>query len=204
MMSTRSQVRFISKYKYKDNDGEEVHGQNMAQVYKHSDGYPSGMIEELKDLFEIHRVTGRGIDDASYMAGNFLFLGKLRYMDYLFREYKKDFDTVEREFVKSEDLTDVDKLKELTVTPQFLLGYGVEDPRDGIHGDEEWIYEVILRPWKEREYDETEGAKVIIKISSRFPTMTENREDAFEKADWDFEGTLEEAYNEYILEEESE
>lgn len=185
-MSTRSQIRFIEEY-------EGDIGTVRSQVYRHSDGYPKGILPDLMELKELLEDT-MTLRDGSYTASNFIFLCKLRGMRfYLDRDEDAYGGNLSPE--SPMELTKAETFKEVD-QPHFLLGYGVEDPEQGIHGDEEWLYVV--------EIDRVEGPAGMtssvwnVKISNNFPTWDENTEDAFEEAEWEFEGTLSEALDKYM------
>lgn len=65
-MSTRAVVRFVNVY--------DDHEYEAAMVYRHSDGYPSGMLPTLRTFFnEVKRQTkDTRFDDASYLAAKFV------------------------------------------------------------------------------------------------------------------------------------
>ena len=171
-MSTRCQIMFESKY---FQDGEIVRTE-IAQTYRHSDGYPKGVVPDLKKMYDLLERTGssRG---ASYSAASFIFLDKLGTFDRLY--FNSDDERRKIDSLDPEDW-DVDQ-------PFFLLGHGVEDPRAGIHGDEEFLYKIV-------EEVKEGGREMTLKISNDFPTWDDEDTDvAFEKANWRFEGTLEEA-----------
>lgn len=188
-MSTRSQIRFVQERTY---DGE-THTQT-AQVYRHSDGYPSGVLPALAQLKALQDATGteRG---PSYTAANFIFLNKFQGMGFYADELG---DSGVMAAIEERDLSAFEELNQ----PHFLLGYGVEDT-GGIHGDEEYLYVVDIgrreqgaMPGEELREDEWS-----VKIAGRgdFPRFGDNDDidDAFEEADWMFDGTLREALDEY-------
>jgi hypothetical protein len=80
--------------------------------------------------------------------------------------------------------------------PHFLLGYGVEDPSTGIHGDEEYLYVVEL-PDRSPVDDPGEWS---IKVSEHngFPRWDGPTDEAFDRATWQFEGPLTTALEEFI------
>lgn len=176
-MSTRCQLRFTDR-------GTD----RVAQVYRHSDGYPESVLSLLKHLQELVHATGTQ-RDASYAAAQFIFIDKLWYMQRTFRcqdEVYSDLPDSVAEVLEAEYWEDV------KVTPSYLLGHGVEDPSCGIHGDEEYIYVIELPTTSPFE----EASEWRIKVSEHcgFPRWDEDStEQAFEVADWTFEGTLVEA-----------
>jgi len=88
-MSTRSQLRFVQRVEQSDENGS---ADRVAQVYRHSDGYPASVLRDLSQLKELL--------DATQPA----------------------------------DLLEPSNMEHLD-QPLFLLGHGVENPADGIHGD---------------------------------------------------------------------
>lgn len=190
-MSTRSQIRFVQERTY---DGE-THTQT-AQVYRHSDGYPSGVLPALAQLKALQDATGteRG---PSYTAANFIFLNKFQGMGFYADELG---DSGVMAAIEERDLSAFEELNQ----PHFLLGYGVEDT-GGIHGDEEYLYVVNIGTLERGgamigDGDHTEPTWSV-KIAGRgdFPRFGENddTDDAFEEANWMFDGTLREALDEY-------
>jgi len=82
--------------------------------------------------------------------------------------------------------------------PLFLLGHGVEDPAHGIHADEEYLYVVELPT--ANPFDEL--AEWTIKVSghSAFPRWDGPTDKAFERASWQFHGSLDDALTELVAE----
>ena len=191
-MSTRSQLRFVQTVT--DRDGTEH--ERTAQVYRHSDGYPSAVIRDLATLRDVLADTNttRG---PSYAAANFIFLNKLRGMG-LYAEERDHRDTIPpdttiKEFAASpaDYIADLDQ-------PHFLLGYGVEDTGD-IHGDEEYLYKVHL---PERKGHERLGPWTVAVSESRsFPRFNpdESFGDRFELADYETM-PLDDALQQYVTE----
>jgi len=157
-MSTRCQIRFEEEWEW---DGK-THRQ-IAQIYRHSDGYPDGscgVVSDLKKFFEWYGSEPNArTGDVSYACADFIYF------------MKNDMD---------------DDLKK---EGWNKLGYGVENPSNGIHGDEEYLYVVTYK-----------DGKWYVKVSDIFPREDEFLNTAFENADWEFEGTLEEAYQKYVVE----
>lgn len=82
--------------------------------------------------------------------------------------------------------------------PMFLPGHGVEDPGDGIHGDEEYLYVVELL--SRNPFDEPGEWTVKVSKHCGFPRWDGPTEDAFERASWQFDGSLEHALVELAAE----
>jgi len=75
-MSTRSQLRFIQRSETAD---EQSKTDRIAQIYRHSDGYPDSVLRDLVQLKELldETRTERG---PAYAAAQFLFLDTLSTM----------------------------------------------------------------------------------------------------------------------------
>lgn len=80
--------------------------------------------------------------------------------------------------------------------PLFLLGHGVEDHRAGIHGDEEYLYEVGLPPknWGKR------AEEWAVRVSERcgFSWWDGPTEEALEQATWQYTGSSSTVRNELV------
>jgi len=83
--------------------------------------------------------------------------------------------------------------------PMFLLGHGVEDPADGIHGDEEFLYVVELPTTN--AFDEPAEWTVKVSGHSAFPRWDGPTDEAFERASWQFHGSLGDALTELVRDE---
>ena len=82
--------------------------------------------------------------------------------------------------------------------PLFLLGHGVENPADGIHGDEEYLYVVELPT--ANPFDELAEWTVEVSDHSAFPRWDGPTDEASERASWQFYGPLENALAELVAE----
>ena len=176
-MSTRCQLRFTEK-------GSD----QVAQVYRHSDGYPESVLSLLDHLQELLNVTGtqRG---SSYAAAQFILTDSLWQMERSFRRrngvHNNSPDTVT-------GMLEPGEWEGVETTPSYLLGHGVEDPSCGIHGDEEYLYQIEIPP--RDPFDEPSEWRVKVSDHCRFPLWNkEGTEQAFDIVDWQFEGTLTEA-----------
>jgi len=189
-MSTRSQLRFVQRV---EQPGEnESDAERVAQVYRHSDGYPGTVLRDLAQLKQLLDAT-RAERGPAYTAATFVFLDKLSTIDlYLDGDPERTIDAAQ-----PADLLDPANMEHLD-QPLFLLGHGVEDPADGIHGDEEFLYVVELpttTPFNE-------PAEWTIKVSghSAFPRWDGPTDKAFERASWQFHGSLDDALTELVAE----
>ncbi|MXR43003.1 hypothetical protein GRX01_16855 [Halobaculum sp. WSA2] len=188
-MSTRSQLRFVQRV---DQDGKSKADNRVAQVYRHSDGYPTSVLRDLAQQKELLDAT-RAERGPGYAAATFVFLDKLSTAGlYLDGDPERTIDADQ-----PSDLLDPDNMKHLD-QPLFLLGHGVENPADGIHGDEEYLYVVEL-PNRNPFEDPSEWT---VKVSghSAFPRWDGPTEEAFERASWQFHGPLEDALEEMVAE----
>lgn len=114
-MSTRCRIDFIIKWI--DEKGKE-HTERRC-VYRHNDGYPEGVIPDLKEFLEWN--AGRN-NDVEYTTANFIYWSKHRMEKYL-REGEKWDDKDSNSICH--------------------IGFGV-CAKDCWHGDLEYYYEVLL------------------------------------------------------------
>ena len=148
-MSTRSTLRWL------DRDGNVV-----AQIYRHSDGYPSIVIPDLAEFFKWD--TRANVPE--YSAANFIYYMKMtmKELDEKIRAelgYKRPIETLEH------------------------LGYGIQNPNDGINDDVQYLYEIqyVYTPGKGKDVLDY----IRIKVSKDMLRSG--------KLEWQFEGTLKEA-----------
>ncbi|WP_248895425.1 hypothetical protein [Haloplanus halobius] len=189
-MSTRSQLRFVQRVEQPDETAGSA--ARVAQVYRHSDGYPASVLRDLTQLKELLDAT-RTERGPGYTAATFVFLDKLSTVGlYLDGDSERTIDAVQ-----PADLLDPANMEHLD-QPLYLLGHGVEDPADGIHGDEEYLYVVELPT--ENAFDEPAEWTVKVSGHSAFPRWDGPTEEAFERASWQFHGPLEDALEELVAE----
>ena len=189
-MSTRSQLRFVQRVEQTDEtDGS---ADRVAQVYRHSDGYPGSVLRDLAQLKELLDAT-RAERGPSYTAATFVFLDKLSTVGlYLDGDPERTIDAAQ-----PADLLEPSNIEHLD-QPMFLLGHGVEDPADGIHGDEEFLYVVELPTTN--AFDEPAEWTVKVSGHSAFPRWDGPTDEAFEQATWQFEGALTVALDDLLAE----
>jgi len=189
-MSTRSQLRFVQRVEQTDEtDGS---ADRVAQVYRHSDGYPGSVLRDLTQLKELLDAT-RAERGPAYTAATFVFLDKLSTVDlYLDGDPERTIDASQ-----PADLLEPYNMEHLD-QPLFLLGHGVEDPADGIHGDEEYLYVVELPTMN--AFDEPAEWTVKVSGHSAFPRWDGPTDEAFERATWQFEGALTVALDDLLAE----
>jgi hypothetical protein len=189
-MSTRCQLRFVRTLEAgRPADPTEP----VAQVYTHSDGYPEGVLGRLHQLKQLLEAT-RSVRGPAYAAAQYVFLEKLTsislYLDPN-RGPERRLDAV-----SPADVCDPARMHHLS-QPLFLLGHGVEDPRAGIHGDEEYLY-VVAIPEYTVEQVEPPTWEVAVSEPCGFPRWDANTDAAFSEATWQFEGSLLEGYREFV------
>jgi len=184
-MSTRTQLRFIGP-----------HG-TTSQVYRHSDGYPNGVIPDLVQLFQVMKET-RTVRDAPYAAANFVFFGKLQGMRLYYGgswEDARDYGPEEIQTTNPYRVLDPEEFEEFR-QPHFLMGYGVE-PVGKWHGDEEYLYEV--------NFEGDGSANVRVAGRGDFPRWDElddlDSTDPWDEVQWSFAGSLDGAYIHYCEDE---
>jgi hypothetical protein len=189
-MSTRSQLRFVHRIEQPDETAGSA--DRIAQVYRHSDGYPGSVLRDLAQLKALLDAT-RAERGPGYRAATFVFLDKLSTVDlYLDGDPERTIDADQ-----PSDLLEPANMEHLD-QPLFLLGHGVENPADGIHGDEECLYVVELPT--ENPFDETTEWTVKVGGHSAFPRWDGPTDEAFERASWQFDGSLENAVAEFVTE----
>lgn len=177
--------------------------QSIVQLYVHSDGYPSSIVRDLKRLKDLNKKmqTQRG---ASYTLAQFILLQKLETMKLNVENTEEEEDILGYKegniLVPGEptDLLNLENFEELG-QPMFMFGHGVENPEDGLHGDEEYVYLVDIAP-QDRKYEEDEWK---IKVSEhggnpRWDELDELVGDPFHHTDWEFEGKLDNAFDKYV------
>jgi hypothetical protein len=189
-MSTRSQLRFVKRVEQTDEVARSA--DRVAQVYRHSDGYPGSVLRDLAQLKELLDAT-RAERGPRYTAATFMFLDKLSTVDlYLDGDPERTIDAAQpADLLEPANMAHLDQ-------PLFLLGHGVENPADGIHGDEEYLYIVELPA--ENPFDEPTEWTVKVSGHSAFPRWDGPTDEAFERVNWQFTGPLEAAVAEFVTE----
>lgn len=120
-MSTRCRIDFVEKWT--DNKGK-AH-EHRRSIYRHSDGYPDGVLPDLKEFITWNR--GRN-GDLEYMTANFIYWSKRKMEEWLSRENNFKWDSEETQSDGNS---------------WMKIGFGVCDPKCW-HGDLEYYYEVSL------------------------------------------------------------
>jgi hypothetical protein len=137
-MSTRSQLRFVQRIDAESDGDTDKDHRRIVQVYRHCDGYPGSVLPDLRNLKQLLDTT-RTERGPGYAAAQLLLLDKLSTME-LYFDNDPDRNIHADEPADLLDPTNMDHIDQ----PLFLLGHGVENPADGIHGDEEYLYVVDL------------------------------------------------------------
>ena len=188
-MSTRCQLRFVRDLKQgRATDPIEP----VAQVYTHSDGYPDGVLGRLQQLKQLLEATA-SVRGPGYAAAQYVFLEKLTTFP-LYLDSKRRADR-RIDASSPADVCDPTRLQHLS-QPLFLLGHGIEDPRAGIHGDEEYLYLVAIPPY-EIEQIEPPAWHVAVSEQCGFPRWDAGTDTAFSEASWQFEGPLADAIDRF-------
>ncbi|RZV05082.1 hypothetical protein BDK88_4321 [Natrinema hispanicum] len=184
-MSTRSQLRFVHR---NESAAEQDSTNRIAQVYRHSDGYPESVLQDLAHLKQLldETQTERG---PSYAAAQFIFLETVSSMSLYVDEGRERSIRADQ----PDDLLDPSNMEHLE-QPLFLLGHGVENPDTGIHGDEKYLYIVELP--SRNPFDEPAEWTVKVSDHAGFPRWDGPTDEAFEQATWQFQGSLEAALEE--------
>ena len=188
-MSTRCQLRFVRTLEA----GRTIEPiEPVAQVYTHSDGYPAGVLGRLHQLKQLLEAT-TSVRGPAYAAAQYVFLEKLTsiplYLDPS-REAGRRVDAT-----SPADICNPTRMQHLS-QPLFLLGHGIEDPRAGIHGDEEYLYIVAIPP-HDLEQVEPPAWQVAVSEACGFPRWDAQTERAFSEATWKFEGSLADAISRF-------
>ena len=189
-MSTRCQLRFVRTL---DEGRTADPTEPVAQVYIHSDGYPESVVGRLHQLKQLLEAT-RSVRGPAYAAAQYLFVEKLTAIS-LYLDPNRDPER-RLDATSPADVCDPARMQHLS-QPLFLLGHGVEDPRAGIHGDEEYLY-VVAIPEYTLEQIEPPTWEVAVSEPCGFPQWDANTDAAFSEATWQFEGSLLEGYSEFV------
>jgi len=121
-MSTRCQIEFSSIW---ENDKKEKKSESVL-VYRHSDGYPEGVIPDLKKFL---KWLGGRVEDLEYTAANFIYWSKRNFEE---RYYNTSWGGgKDKKWSVPQDFNSV-----------LLMGFGICE-KDGFHGDIAYFYNVI-------------------------------------------------------------
>jgi hypothetical protein len=105
-----------------------------AQIYRHSDGYPSAVIPDLKAFYEWYTSEPNArSSDPNYDAANFIYYMKLERYNRMLNNGKV-YDGGDK------------------------LGYGVESVGN-IHGDEEYLWRIV---WDEVKYPNENEPRIYV------------------------------------------
>lgn len=129
-MSTRANIVLTESYSYTDNETEElVMKTDSIWFYRHSDGYPEGVLPTLNKFTDWIR-DGKIRGNLSQCAGWLIVIGAIEYASI------PEHTVVHGEYgdsVEMETLKDPNSWK-----------LGAYEITTGIHGDIEYLYEVDL------------------------------------------------------------
>jgi len=128
-MSTRANVVLRESYSYKDDKGETVNKTDELWLYRHSDGYPEGVLPTL-NLFTSWIKDGHIRGNLSQGSGWLIVIGAMEYAS--IPEH-----TVEHQ--QYGDYCDMNSVK-----PPKSWKMGAYEITTGIHGDIEYLYEIDL------------------------------------------------------------
>ena len=122
---------------------------NRLYFYRHSDGYPEGVMPTLNKFIEWLKAD-KIRNNLTQSAGWLVVLGAMEYSSIPDYEKEKPFKTSDREYGKPETFKE----------PTFWK-VGAFEPTTGLHGDIEYLYvidlankeikEVPEKKWKEYE-----------------------------------------------------
>jgi hypothetical protein len=189
-MSTRSQLRFIRP---DQDDASPEKPSGVAQVYKHSDGYPSAVVHLLVELADLLHATDT-LRGPTYAAAQFIFLDTCSVMPLYLPSDAEPDESRTIDAASPRDAVDPSQMRELD-QPLFLLGNAVEDPATGIHGDEEFLYEIEVPPGPSAALEDW---SVRVSAHCGFPRWNGQTALAFDRATWQFRGSLPDAHLEFV------
>jgi len=131
-VSTRCNIEFREIYNYKLKNGEPKKREETRMIYRHSDGYPEGVVPDLKEFL---KWNGGRNTDLEYMTANFIYWSK-RYHEEMLYDTKYGGGQDEKgNKIKWSDPQQYNSA--------LLLGFGICE-KNGFHGDIEYFYEVVV------------------------------------------------------------
>jgi hypothetical protein len=131
-MSTRANIVLKESYSYKAKNGKRVVKNQELIFYKHSDGYPEGVMPILNKFMEWIK-EGKIRDNVSQAGGWLILLGAMEY------NTMPNFETEKAHFEGGKAYGNID-----TIEAPKDWKCGAYEPTTGIHGDIEFLYEVDL------------------------------------------------------------
>jgi hypothetical protein len=188
-MSTRCQLRFVRTLEQGRTTDPTA---PVAQVYTHSDGYPAGVLGRLQQLKKLLEAT-TCVRGPGYAAAQYVFLELLTTLPLYLDPSRAADRRVDAQ--SPVDVCDPARMQHLS-QPLFLLGQGIEDPRAGIHGDEEYLYIVAIPPYELEQIDPP-AWRVAVSEACGFPRWDDQTDSAFTEATWQFEGALADALDRF-------
>ena len=131
-MSTRCQIEFKRIYSYKQKNGKMKKDEESVLLYRHSDGYPEGVVPDLKEFL---KWNGGRNSDLEFTTANFIYWSKRHFEEnYYHEKYGGGIDDKGKS-IKWSDPQDFNSI--------LLLRFGICE-KDDFHGDIEYFYEVIV------------------------------------------------------------
>jgi len=131
-MSTRCQIEF--KHIWLDGKKKKI---ERRTVYRHSDGYPNGVIPDLKEFL---KWNGGRNTEIEYQTANFIYWSKRHYEELYFNKDWKYIKGKRIEYIKNKNVKWNDTFLGDT---NLHLGFGICE-NDQFHGDIEYYYKVIV------------------------------------------------------------
>jgi len=188
-MSTRSQLRFIQRSETAD---EQSKTDRIAQIYRHSDGYPDSVLRDLVQLKELldETRTERG---PAYAAAQFLFLDTLSTMTLYVDEGRDRTSTLTTPRISSSrtiwststSRCSCSDTASRTQPTAFTATRSISTSSS-------------CRPGTRSKSRPSGPSRV--SGHSAFPRWDGPTEEAFERASWQFHGPLEQALEEIVAE----
>jgi len=152
-MSTRCQIEFMNISNREEKEGPEkgklVKAVKRRTIYRHSDGYPEGVIPDLKEFLHWNRERNFDIE---YQTANFIYWSK-----------KKRKKQINKDLAIAWGTTKVPEMKRR----MMLTGHGICN-NDEFHPDIFYYYEVI---------SDSETKEITIKCYSVDYPVPERKED---------------------------
>jgi len=146
-MSTRCQIEFVCNSKSEGKKRVE-----SILIYRHSDGYPEGVIPDLKKFL---KWLGGRIEDIEYASASFIYWSKRRFEELY---YNYDFKMVGDKFKQIGNKKKWSDPQDFNST--LLIGFGICE-KDCFHGDIEYFYQVITNiNWDNNLHNKLMGVKI--------------------------------------------
>ena len=144
-MSTRCQIEFMNISNREEKEGPEkgklVKVIRRRTIYRHSDGYPEGVIPDLKEFLEWNKERNFDIE---CQAANFIYWSKKKMEEQIEGDLSMiDYIHKEQDIVPEEERKiQTDKYRLYMKKRMLLSGHGICN-NDEFHPDIFYYYEVI-------------------------------------------------------------